>query len=80
MFGGAIGAMHIPEKWFPGSLDYYFNSHNIMHILVVVAVYSMHLVRLNYRARMSVNNRLADWTACCDFQLSTIVPSIAGIF
>lgn len=45
VFGGAIGAMHIPEKWFPGSLDYYLNSHNIMHILVVVAVYSMHQVR-----------------------------------
>lgn len=45
VFGGAIGAMHIPEKWFPGCLDYYLNSHNIMHILVVVAVYSMHQVR-----------------------------------
>lgn len=39
-----IGAMHIPEKWFPGCLDYYLNSHNIMHVLVVVAVYSMHQV------------------------------------
>jgi predicted membrane channel-forming protein YqfA (hemolysin III family) len=43
--GGVIGAMHIPEKWFPGSVDYYFNSHNIMHILVVLAVYSMHQVK-----------------------------------
>ncbi|KFB48919.1 AGAP000844-PA-like protein [Anopheles sinensis] len=34
--------MHIPEKWFPGSVDIYLNSHNIMHVLVVVAVYSMH--------------------------------------
>ncbi|CAH0552553.1 unnamed protein product [Brassicogethes aeneus] len=42
IMGGAIGAMHIPEKWFPGSVDMYLNSHNIMHILVVVAVYSMH--------------------------------------
>uniref|UniRef100_A0A182PW43 Progestin and adipoQ receptor family member 4 n=1 Tax=Anopheles epiroticus TaxID=199890 RepID=A0A182PW43_9DIPT len=40
--GGVIGAMHIPEKWFPGSVDIYLNSHNIMHVLVVVAVYSMH--------------------------------------
>ncbi|XP_050087415.1 progestin and adipoQ receptor family member 4 [Anopheles aquasalis] len=40
--GGIIGAMHIPEKWFPGSVDIYLNSHNIMHVLVVVAVYSMH--------------------------------------
>lgn len=36
--------MHIPEKWFPGCLDYYLNSHNIMHVLVVLAVYSMHQV------------------------------------
>ncbi|XP_065341052.1 progestin and adipoQ receptor family member 4 [Cloeon dipterum] len=40
--GGAIGAMHVPEKWFPGRLDAWFNSHNIMHVLVVTAVYSMH--------------------------------------
>ncbi|TMW50980.1 hypothetical protein DOY81_003927 [Sarcophaga bullata] len=42
IFGGAIGAMRIPEKWFPGLVDFYLNSHNIMHVLVVVAVYSMH--------------------------------------
>ncbi|XP_039150897.1 progestin and adipoQ receptor family member 4 isoform X1 [Drosophila simulans] len=42
ILGGAIGAMRIPEKWFPGVVDYYLNSHNIMHVLVVVAVYSMH--------------------------------------
>lgn len=46
MAGGAIGAMHIPEKWFPGSMDYYLNSHNIMHVLVVLAVYSMHQVNI----------------------------------
>lgn len=48
ILGGAIGAMHIPEKWFPGCLDYYLNSHNIMHVLVVVAVYSMHQVNIFY--------------------------------
>uniref|UniRef100_A0A1B0A8W8 Uncharacterized protein n=1 Tax=Glossina pallidipes TaxID=7398 RepID=A0A1B0A8W8_GLOPL len=42
LVGGAIGAMRIPEKWFPGLVDFYLNSHNIMHVLVVVAVYSMH--------------------------------------
>lgn len=36
--------MRIPEKWFPGVVDFYLNSHNIMHVLVVVAVYSMHKV------------------------------------
>lgn len=42
--GGAIGAMNIPEKWLPGNVDFFLNSHNIMHVLVVVAVYSMHQV------------------------------------
>jgi len=27
-------------------VDFYLNSHNIMHVLVVVAVYSMHKVGL----------------------------------
>ncbi|CAG9769340.1 unnamed protein product [Ceutorhynchus assimilis] len=40
--GGCIGAVHVPEKWFPGSVDLYLNSHNIMHVLVVAAVWSMH--------------------------------------
>jgi hypothetical protein len=34
--------MNIPEKWFPGSMDMILNSHNIMHVLVVLAVYFMH--------------------------------------
>lgn len=51
MAGGAIGAMHIPEKWFPGCMDYYLNSHNIMHVLVVLAVYSMHQVSLEMKRR-----------------------------
>lgn len=46
VIGAAIGAMHIPEKWFPGTVDMYLNSHNIMHVLVVAAVYSMHKATL----------------------------------
>ncbi|CAA9995473.1 unnamed protein product [Nesidiocoris tenuis] len=42
VIGGAIGACNVPEKWLPGSLDMYFNSHNIMHVLVVSAVYYMY--------------------------------------
>ena len=41
-FGGIIGAMRIPEKFFPGRFDYFLNSHNIMHVLVVYAVAHMH--------------------------------------
>ncbi|XP_019880547.1 progestin and adipoQ receptor family member 4 [Aethina tumida] len=61
IFGGAIGAMHIPEKWFPGSLDMCWNSHNIMHILVVAAVYSMHIATmkdLTWMSRVNCNAAL----------------------
>ncbi|XP_026485632.1 progestin and adipoQ receptor family member 4 [Vanessa tameamea] len=51
--GGVIGALHIPEKWFPGSVDRCLNSHNIMHVLVVLAVYSMHQVTTKDLAWMS---------------------------
>lgn len=37
-----MGAVYFPEKYFPGWVDYCLNSHNIMHILTVAAVYSMH--------------------------------------
>ena len=40
--GGYIGAVNIPEKWFPGKCDTLCNSHHIMHVLVVAAVYHMH--------------------------------------
>ena len=46
--GAYIGATNIPEKWFPGNLDLVFNSHHIMHVMVVYAAYQMHLaVRLD---------------------------------
>ncbi|KAK9688039.1 hemolysin-III related [Popillia japonica] len=51
--GGAIGALHIPEKWFPGMVDIYLNSHNIMHVLVVAAVYSMHIATMKDLAWMT---------------------------
>ena len=41
--GGFIGASNIPERWFPGNLDLLFNSHHLMHVLVVIAAYQMHL-------------------------------------
>eukprot|EP00095_Tigriopus_kingsejongensis_P005810 maker-scaffold716_size107355-snap-gene-0.23 protein:Tk05810 transcript:maker-scaffold716_size107355-snap-gene-0.23-mRNA-1 annotation:"conserved hypothetical protein" len=42
VIGGAIGAFNIPERWFPGRFDLCLNSHNIMHVLVVLAAYMMH--------------------------------------
>ncbi|KAH8388532.1 hypothetical protein KR093_008932 [Drosophila rubida] len=64
ILGGAIGAMRIPEKWFPGLVDFYLNSHNIMHVLVVVAVYSMHKATIKDFEWMSTQtcNSLANAT------------------
>lgn len=59
VIGAAIGAMHIPEKWFPGTVDMYLNSHNIMHVLVVAAVYSMHQATLRDFSWMSKQCRAA---------------------
>lgn len=42
IIGAFIGATNIPERWFPGSLDLIFNSHHLMHLLVVYAAYQMH--------------------------------------
>jgi len=41
--GGFIGVVRIPELWFPGKLDLFFNSHHIMHVMVVLAVFHMNL-------------------------------------
>ena len=40
--GAFIGVVNIPERWFPGTLDLIFNSHHLMHVMVVYAVYEMH--------------------------------------
>ncbi|XP_058799392.1 progestin and adipoQ receptor family member 4 [Phymastichus coffea] len=52
VIGGTIGAMRIPEKWFPGRVDLLLNSHNIMHVMVVIAVCSMHAATLQDLAWM----------------------------
>ncbi|XP_037952241.1 flocculation protein FLO11 isoform X2 [Teleopsis dalmanni] len=70
ILGGAIGAMRIPEKWFPGLVDFYLNSHNIMHVLVVVAVYSMHKATLRDFEWMS--------TTSCDSFTNTTVSAISN--
>ncbi|XP_037940785.1 progestin and adipoQ receptor family member 4-like [Teleopsis dalmanni] len=70
ILGGAIGAMRIPEKWFPGLVDFYLNSHNIMHVLVVVAVYSMHKATLRDFEWMS--------TTSCDSFTNTTASAISN--
>lgn len=51
--GGMIGAMRVPEKWMPGQLDMLLNSHNIMHVMVVMAVFSMHTATMQDLAWMN---------------------------
>ena len=36
--GALVNAFHIPERWFPGKLDYVFNGHNLMHIVAMLCV------------------------------------------
>lgn len=43
VIGAFIGGINIPERWFPGRLDLICNSHHLMHLLVLYAVYEMHL-------------------------------------
>lgn len=48
--GGAINASRLPERWFTptakgkfGMFDYWLNSHQLMHILVTIAMLHLHL-------------------------------------
>lgn len=30
--GGAIYALRVPERWFPGKFDLFFHSHQLFHV------------------------------------------------
>ena len=36
--GALINALHIPERWLPGKVDYMFNGHNLMHIAAFASI------------------------------------------
>lgn len=36
--GALINALHIPERWIPGKVDYLFNGHNLMHIAAFLSI------------------------------------------
>jgi Haemolysin-III related len=53
VFGAVVNVLRIPEKWFcpntlrglpfaAGPFDYWLNSHQVMHIAVVFALYHYH--------------------------------------
>ena len=43
LLGGITNMSRLPERWFQGRVDYFFNSHNIMHIIVLVAPAVSHI-------------------------------------
>ncbi|GAB4819451.1 hypothetical protein N2152v2_006497 [Parachlorella kessleri] len=50
LVGGTVNALRVPERWFqprdpqlPGPLDYWLNSHQIMHVMVALAMLHLHL-------------------------------------
>lgn len=63
-FVGMLGALyvaawcyahHLPERWYPGRFDHVGNSHQIMHVLVVVEytlewLFVIHLARQHHMA------------------------------
>ncbi|MEE6515136.1 hypothetical protein FKM82_023631 [Ascaphus truei] len=42
LLGGIINICRVPERLRPGKFDYWFNSHQIMHVLVVVSIMYLH--------------------------------------
>lgn len=42
LLGGMINISRIPERWKPGKFDYWFNSHQIMHVLAVLSITYLH--------------------------------------
>jgi adiponectin receptor len=63
LFGAYLYAYTIPERWSPGNFDIIGCSHNIFHLLVVVAAYS------HYRATMIYLTWRDHYTCEADHQL-----------
>ena len=42
IIGAFMSAFRFPERWWPGKFDFAFNSHNIMHVFVVLGGLHMH--------------------------------------
>ncbi len=37
-FGALINALHVPERWAPGKVDYALNGHSLMHIAAFLCI------------------------------------------
>lgn len=55
VIGSLLYANRIPERFFPGKCDYWFQSHQIFHVLVVMAAL-VHLNGINWMAEFHLNN------------------------
>ena len=42
LLGVLMNLSRFPERFFQGKVDYFFNSHNIMHLMVLTAPYVLH--------------------------------------
>lgn len=42
LMGGLVNVWRVPERFSPGTFDYWFNSHQIMHVIVVLAIMFLH--------------------------------------
>ena len=36
--GAVVNALHVPERWFPGKMDYFLNGHTLMHIAAFLSL------------------------------------------
>ena len=71
--GASINIARIPERWYPaparekgearvpGAFDYWLNSHQIMHVLVAIAIGHLHWgATLDYHNHMLNNSCSTD--------------------
>ncbi|XP_028405998.1 progestin and adipoQ receptor family member 4-like [Dendronephthya gigantea] len=42
LIGGIVNLSRLPERFYQGRMDFFFNSHNIMHLIVLTAPYVLH--------------------------------------
>uniref|UniRef100_A0A914C4G8 Uncharacterized protein n=1 Tax=Acrobeloides nanus TaxID=290746 RepID=A0A914C4G8_9BILA len=55
IFGAFIYAMRIPERFYPGKFDVWFQSHQLFHICVIIAAF-VHYIGIAKMAELRLNN------------------------
>ena len=68
--GGALYALRIPERFWPGSFDIWANSHQLFHVMVVTAA----LVHYNSLLKM-IKYRLDVGSSCMDLPFEILAVS-----